>query len=62
MTRRKLMHIQRAAGLFFILISIFVIIMAQNGTTPIDTDITPIFFFLPVGIVLTFSKKLHINY
>lgn len=59
MTRKKLMRIQRATGLLFIFISIMVIVVAKNGTTPIDTDVTPVLFLMPLGIWWTFTKKLQ---
>lgn len=61
MTRKQMMHIQRALGILFILICIFTIYMASTGTTVEDRDILPVFFFAPLGVWYTFSKKLHIE-
>lgn len=61
MNKKRLMNIQRAIGISFLLISVWVIIMAQGGTTPIDTDITPVLFFVPFGLWLTLTKKLVIE-
>lgn len=62
MTRRQLMHIQRAGGILFILISIIVLKMASTGTTVVDRDATAIFLTLPLGLWWTFAKKVVIPY
>ena len=54
--RRKKMIEQRLMGIGFILISFFVLAIASTGTTPEDSDCTVIFFTVPVGVALLFSK------
>ena len=58
--RRRMLIQQRFMGLSLILISGFVIWFASAGTTPVDRDCTAIFFPLPLGLWLLFSRKILI--
>lgn len=58
--RRKMMMQQRFMGLAMILISGIVLWLASTGTNPVDQDCTAIFFTLPLGLWLLFSKKILI--
>lgn len=58
--RRRMLIQQRFMGLGLILISGFVILFASTGTTPVDQDCTAIFFTLPLGLWLLFSRKILI--
>lgn len=58
--RRRLLCVQRFAGLFCMAVSLFIIYMASNGTNVIDRDATPVLLFLPAGFVYMFSKSVVI--
>lgn len=58
--RRKMMMQQRFLGLAMILISGLIYWLASTGTTPVDQDCTAIFFTLPLGLWLLFSRKILI--
>ena len=62
MTRRQLMHLQRAGGIFFIITTIIILKVASTGTDVISQDATAIFFTAPLGLWWTFTKKLVIPY
>lgn len=57
--RRKLMRKQKLYG-FFVLLSIFVVIMCMTGKTAEDRDATAIVLLLPFGLYLIFTKKICI--
>ena len=58
--RRKMLMQQRFMGLAMILISGLILWLASTGTNPVDQDCTAIFFTLPLGPWLLFSKKILI--
>lgn len=58
--RRRMMIRQRFVGLGLILISGFILWFASTGTNPVDQDCTVIFFTLPLGLWLLFSRKILI--
>lgn len=58
--RCRMMIQQRFMGLGLILISGFILWLASAGTTPVDRDCTVIFFTLPLGLWLLFSRKILI--
>lgn len=48
---------QKLAGVFFLLICVFIYYMAMTGVTVEDRDGTPILLFGPLGLYLLFTKK-----
>lgn len=48
---------QKLAGVFFLLVCVFVYYMAMIGVTVEDRDCTPILLFGPLGLYLLFTKK-----
>lgn len=58
--RRKTIIQQRFMGLVMILISAFVLWLASTGTNPVEQDCTAIFFTLPLGLWLLFSREIMI--
>lgn len=50
------LFVQRLIGIFFILISIFIVKIAATGTTIEERDCTPVIFTAPLGIFLLITK------
>jgi len=48
---------QKIAGILLILISMAVIVLASQGTTPEEKDVTVVLFILPLGLFLLFTKQ-----
>ena len=57
---RKLLRIQRIAGLCLMAICLIVVFMASKGTTVEDRDILPVLFFLPWALALLFGRSVMI--
>ena len=56
MTKKEISYC-RKAGLFFLIASVFVIVNAFFGKSILETDITPVIFMLPLGILLCRVNK-----
>ncbi len=52
---------QRIIGILLVLLSIAIVILATQGTTLEDRDITPVLLTLPLGLYVLLTKK-HIVY
>lgn len=48
---------QRTYGVILILICVLIVVMAAQGTTPEERDVTAILFLLPLGIYAIFTKQ-----
>lgn len=48
---------QRIAGVALVLISILIVLMAAQGTTPEEKDITAVLVTLPLGLYMIFTKS-----
>ena len=48
---------QKLAGVFFLLVCVFIYYMAMAGVTVEDRDGTPILLFGPLGLYLLFTEK-----
>lgn len=59
--RRRLLRVQRVAGLLLITICLMVVFMASKGTTVEDRDILPVFLLFPMGLVWTVSRSIQIS-
>lgn len=59
--RRRLLRVQRVAGLLLITVCLIVVFMASKGTTVEDRDILPVFLFFPMGLVWTVSRSVQIS-
>jgi len=47
---------QRIIGVLFVIISILLVLLASQGTTVEERDVTAVLFTLPLGIYLIFTK------
>ena len=55
--RKRDVSFCRKAGLFFLFVTVFIIVNAWFGKSIIETDATPIFITLPLGIALCRVSK-----
>ncbi len=59
--RQKKMIIQRLMGVGMLLISVWIAIVASHAQVRGDLDGTPLFYTVPMGLILLFSKDCCIS-
>jgi len=57
----KYIFLQKIIGIGFIILSVFVIMIASTGNSVEEKDITPILLFIPIGLYMIFTKKYILN-
>lgn len=48
---------QRILGVILVLLCILIVLIAAQGTTPEEQDVTAVVFLLPLGLYAMFGKK-----
>lgn len=55
--KARRMILQKLMGFVLLIISAVIIFLGFHGATPEDSDVTPVLFTIPLGIMLLRSKE-----
>lgn len=59
--KKRLLKKQKLMGIILLIISVAIVLMALNGNTIQERDVTPLLIFVPMALYMIFSKNVVIS-